>query len=142
MCRETCKSADKLSSTLGDFPKLGSTIDGMSEIDSIISAKEAVVSFREERGWGPLHTPQHLAAALSIEAGELQEELLWKDDNEIKEYVNTERGREAVRDEIADVLIYALLFCERLGINPLEVIRAKLEKNAEKYPIDEKSQSE
>lgn len=114
----------------------------MSEIDSIISAKEAAVSFREERGWGPLHTPQHLAAALSIEAGELQEELLWKDDNEIKKYVNTERGREAVRDEIADVLIYALLFCERLGINPLEVIRAKLEKNAEKYPIDEKSQSE
>ncbi|MFB6273502.1 MAG: MazG-like family protein [Salinibacter sp.] len=41
------------------------------------------------------------------------------------------------REEIADVLIYALLFFERLGIDPLEAISDKLQKNREKFPTKE-----
>ncbi len=39
-------------------------------------------------------------------------------------------------DEIADVLIYALLFCESVGIDPEAAIRIKLEENAEEYPVE------
>ncbi|HLF24681.1 MAG TPA: MazG-like family protein, partial [Burkholderiales bacterium] len=41
-----------------------------------------------------------------------------------------------VRDEVADVAIYAILFADVLGFDLGEAIRGKLEKNAEKYPVD------
>ena len=37
--------------------------------------------------------------------------------------------------EVADVLIYALLFCEAAGIDPEFSIRRKMALNAEKYPV-------
>jgi len=41
-----------------------------------------------------------------------------------------------LEEEIADVLIYALLLSHDLGIDPLEAIERKLEQNAKKYPVD------
>jgi NTP pyrophosphatase (non-canonical NTP hydrolase) len=41
---------------------------------------------------------------------------------EIREHIEDQEGKERVREEIADVLIYALLFCERVGIDPLRAI--------------------
>ena len=37
-----------------------------------------LVKFRDERDWAQYHTIKNLTAALSIEAGELQESILWK----------------------------------------------------------------
>lgn len=72
-----------------------------------------------------------------IEASELEEEFLWKTPEKAQAYLTTEKGRNAVRNEIGDVLIYALLFCERVGIDPLVAIWTKVQQNAEKYPVDE-----
>lgn len=44
---------------------------------------DEMVRFRDARDWAQFHTPRNLAAALSIEAGELQETMLWKSDGEI-----------------------------------------------------------
>lgn len=96
-----------------------------------------IVDFRDARDWAQYHRPEHLSRALAIEASELEEEFLWKRPEQAQNYLETEEGWEAIRDEVADVLIYALLFCDRVGIDPLEAIGAKLEKNREKFPVEE-----
>ena len=49
-------------------------------MDSILSE---IVAFRDERDWAQFHTPKNLAAALAIEASELQEQMLWRDNDEV-----------------------------------------------------------
>jgi NTP pyrophosphatase (non-canonical NTP hydrolase) len=97
---------------------------------------EQITAFRNERDWEQFHTPKNLAAALSIEAAELQELMLWKNDSEVAELAESKPGHGNLSDEIADVLIYTLLFCESAGIDPEAAVRIKLQKNAEKYPIE------
>jgi len=65
----------------------------------------------------------------------LQEAFLWQTDGEVEERLATAEQREQVSDEIADVLIFSLLFCHATGIDPLEAIGTKLSKNAKKYPV-------
>jgi NTP pyrophosphatase (non-canonical NTP hydrolase) len=62
--------------------------------------------------------------------------MLWKTDEEVAELLGTDDGHGIVSDEIADVLIYALLFCEAAGVDPAAAIRVKLRKNVEKYPVE------
>lgn len=97
---------------------------------------DELIAFRDAREWEQFHTPRNLAAALAIEAAELQEEMLWKSDREVAELVGSSSGRERVSEEIADVMIYALLFCEAVGVEPISAVRAKLQKNAAKYPVE------
>jgi dCTP diphosphatase len=70
---------------------------------------ERIKSFRDERNWKQFHTPRNLAAALAVEASELQETMLWKTDPEVDEFLKTTDGRTSVASEIADVLIFSLL---------------------------------
>jgi NTP pyrophosphatase (non-canonical NTP hydrolase) len=102
---------------------------------SLQSLSDAVVAFRNERDWAQFHTVKNLSAALAIEAAELQELLLWKDDGEADDFVRSKSGHREVSDEVADVMIYALLLCDIAGIDPSAAIRVKLEKNASKYPV-------
>jgi NTP pyrophosphatase (non-canonical NTP hydrolase) len=37
---------------------------------------------------------------------------------------------------VADVGIGLLLLCERIGLDFVEVMRAKVKKNAERYPVE------
>jgi len=100
------------------------------------SLLQEIVAFRDERDWKQFHTPRNLAAGLAIEAAELQEEMLWKTDAEVAELVASKPGHVSLSDEVADVLIFALLFCDATGIDPSKAILKKLEKNAEKYPVE------
>ena len=95
-----------------------------------------ILAFRDERDWAQFHTPKNLAAALAVEAAELQELMLWKGKEEVDHLVSSKNGHVKLSDEIADVLIYALLFCDAAGIDPDAAVRIKLKKNAEKYPVD------
>ena len=62
------------------------------------------------------------------EAAELNECFLWKSHDEAKV--------DKVKDELADILIYAILFADKYGFDIPEIIAEKIEKNAAKYPID------
>ena len=104
--------------------------------DSLQTLTAAVLAFRDARDWRQFHSPRNLAAALAIEAAELQETLLWKSDEQIVAALDVPEQRNKIGDEIADVLIYALLFADAAGINPSVAIRNKLLKNELKYPID------
>lgn len=104
--------------------------------NSLDDLTREILRFRDERDWAQFHTPRQLAAAIAIEAAELQEVLLWKSDAEVSQSVRTGDGAGRLRREIADVLIYALLMADAVGIDPWVAIREKLAENALKYPVD------
>ena len=90
--------------------------------------QQKVKDFTKERDWEQFHNAKDLALALSIEAAELNECFLWKSHDEAKV--------DKVKDELADILIYAILFADKYGFDISAIIAEKLEKNAAKYPAD------
>lgn len=91
-----------------------------------------LVAFREARDWGRFHALRHLIVSLNLEAGELLELIQWKSDAEVEALAGDGR----LHDECADVLLYLLLIAERSGFDLVAAARAKLIKNARKYPVD------
>jgi NTP pyrophosphatase (non-canonical NTP hydrolase) len=100
----------------------------MTDIKEII---QALISFRDERDWKQFHDPKNLATAISIEAAELNELFLWKS---IAESENVDANK--VKEELADVLAFALLLAERYGFDVKEIVLEKIKKNGEKYPVE------
>ena len=97
----------------------------MSELKKL---EDLLVQFRDERDWEQFHNPKDLAVALSIEANELLETFLW-----IKaEDANVEK----VKEELADVLAYSLLIAHHYNLDVAQIIKDKVAKNAEKYPVE------
>ncbi|HPJ23979.1 MAG TPA: nucleotide pyrophosphohydrolase [Bacillota bacterium] len=84
-----------------------------------------IIEFRDLRGWREHDTPQALAKSIIIEAAELLENYQWED---------SQPDLENVKEELADVLIYALAMVSDLGLDPETIIREKMEKNKIKYP--------
>lgn len=97
---------------------------------------QKIDDFRTARDWKQFHSPSHLAAAISIEAAELQEEFLWKSPEEVQSKISDRTQKGAVEEELADVLILALLLAKEIGSDPSQIILKKLEKNAAKYPVE------
>ena len=90
-----------------------------------------IKAFVKEREWEQFHNAKDLALALSIEAAELNECFLWKSHDE----ANVDK----IKDELADILIYAILFADKYGFDIPEIINEKVEKNAAKYPTGTKA---
>lgn len=87
-----------------------------------------LIAFRDERDWEQFHNPKDLSLALSIESAELLENFLWK--------TSEEADMESIREELADVISYALLLAHRLELNVEEIVKDKIEKNSQKYPVE------
>jgi dCTP diphosphatase len=113
-------------STLKEMP--------VSETVSLDILRERVRAFARERDWEQFHSPKNLAMALIVEAAELVEPFQWLSEAESR--MLTEASRQAVAEEIGDVLIYLTRLADVLGIDPLQAAAAKLEINARKYPVD------
>ena len=103
--------------------------------DSWQSLTAEVRRFRDQREWSQFHTPKNLAAAIAIEAAELQERFLWRTDKEIERDLEAVPKLQAVVEEIADVLMFALLLADRLDIDIGTAITDKLAANELKYPV-------
>ena len=43
---------------------------------------------------------------------------------------------EGIQEEMADVLLYLVRLADRLNVNLADIAQAKLQRNAEKYPVD------
>lgn len=89
-------------------------------------ASKKVLDFSKSRDWDQFHSPANLAKSISIEAAELLECFQWSD----------EYDREAVISELADVVNYAILMADKLGVDLEEIVLEKLKKNEEKYPVE------
>lgn len=92
---------------------------------------KSLTDFRDARDWAQFHDPRNLALALSIEAAELNELFLWKK-GESTEGIDPQK----LREELADVFAYAFLLAERLNLDVEEIVREKIKKNEEKYPVE------
>ena len=93
--------------------------------------KDALIRFRDERDWEQFHDSKNLALALSIEAAELNELFLWKKDDESESV-----DREKLKDELADVFAYAIMLAGKHDLEVGDIVRAKMEKNRLKYPVE------
>jgi NTP pyrophosphatase (non-canonical NTP hydrolase) len=100
----------------------------------LAAALDKIIRFRDERDWAQFHTVRNLATAISVEAAELQEALLWKTDGEIDAVLSSDK-REVISMELADVLIYSLLLAHSPKEDPVVLIHRKLQINAENYPV-------
>lgn len=98
--------------------------------------KQALLRFRDARDWAQFHDLRNLIVSLNLEAAELLELTQWKSDAEIAALPAQPATREALSDECADVLLYLLLIADRAGIDLEAAARAKLVKNAKKYPVE------
>lgn len=99
------------------------------------SLQKKIEKFVTDRDWAQFHSLKNLSMSLSIEAAELMEHFQWTDTDDYgPEELDDDKYAE-VREEIADILIYSLMFSNEMGIDPLSAIEEKIEKNEEKYPI-------
>lgn len=90
---------------------------------------EKIKTFRDERDWSQFHNPKDLAISISLEAAELLEVFQWSGAD-----LDCIEKNARIREELADVLSYAVLLADRCGLDMDEIIREKLLKNEEKYP--------
>ena len=90
-----------------------------------------ILQFRDDRDWKKFHNPKDLAISISLEAAELLEVFQWSGTD-----TTNEGKQEKIKEELADVLIYCALMADTCGLDIDEIVRAKLKRNNEKYPVE------
>jgi dCTP diphosphatase len=103
----------------------------MADLNSI---HKKIIAFRNERDWAQFHDPKNLAEALSIEAGELLENFLWKTTEQSRNLSSEELKN--VKEELADIFIFLTYLSEEYKIDLLTEVEKKIAVNAAKYPVD------
>ena len=92
---------------------------------------DLIKKFRDDRDWSQFHNPKDLALSISLEANELLEIFQWSGgDLECRDKLDK------IKEELADVLCYCVLMADRCGLDMDEIIKEKMEKNGEKYPVE------
>lgn len=86
----------------------------------------ALRDFVAERDWDQFHSPENLAKSISIEAAELLECFQW----------SSAPDQDRVEEELADVVTYCIHLASKLGVDLDDIVMRKLEKTAEKYPVE------
>ncbi len=103
---------------------------------TLAELREAVQRFVDERDWRQFHSPKNLSMAIAIEAAELMEHFQWLGSTESRQAADSSEDLAPIREELADILCFALSFANALDIDVTTAVREKLAKNAEKYPVD------
>jgi dCTP diphosphatase len=92
--------------------------------------------FAEARDWDQFHSVKNLAMALNVEASELLEIFQWVTEEESNKSTLNPKLKEKIEDEVADVFIYLLRIVNKSGLDLDAIVRKKMVKNAEKYPVE------
>ena len=104
----------------------------MERIENLTALRDALRQFAAARDWRQYHTPKNLAMALIVEAAELVEQFQWMTPEQSRNL--SVQHLAAVRDEVADTLIYLVEIADVLDIDLLSAARDKMVLNAIKYP--------
>ena len=89
--------------------------------------------FAHDRKWQQYQTPKNIAMALSVECAELVEHFQWLTADES---LNLDKeAKQAVSEEVSDVLFYLLRLADILDINVLSAASEKAQLNEDKYPL-------
>ena len=102
---------------------------------TLLYLQEKIREFIRERDWLKFHSPKNISMSIAIESAELMEHFQWLSENESKELLRDKNKRGEVEDELADIAIYILDFCEHFGVDLEKSILSKLDKTAKKYPV-------
>lgn len=97
-------------------------------MNDIQELQDKITQFSKDRDWDQFHDGKNLAIALSIEASELLDVFLWKSSEEAK--------IEKVKEELADVINYALQIATKYNLDVKQIVLDKLAVNAQKYPVE------
>ena len=100
----------------------------------VVALEAALKKFADERDWNQYHSPKNLAMALTGEVGELVEIFQWLTEEQSKAVAQNPKTARAVRDELADVLLFLVRLSSVLGVDLDEAVHHKLTTNAKKYP--------
>ena len=109
-----------------------------SDHDTTVAAlRDEIARFIRERDWEQFHDPKNLSIAIATEAAELMEHFRWIKNDPSREHIKDPKVKAEVADEVADVLAFLLSFANAAEIDLTTALRAKMERNAAKYPADQ-----
>ena len=92
---------------------------------------DQILKFRDDRDWKQFHNLKDLAISISLEAAELLEVFQWS-----AEDVTCSDKIDKIKEELADVANYCALMADACGLDLDEIIREKIKRNEEKYPVE------
>lgn len=104
---------------------------------TVLQLRELVQAFVAERRWEPFHDPKNLSASIAIETAELMEHFQWLRSDELDAVRADPEQMQAIGEEVADITAFLLSFVNAMDIDLSEALRAKMRKNAAKYPAEE-----
>ena len=96
-------------------------------MDRLEELLQFLKKFNEDRDWRQFHSENNLAKSIVLEANELLTEFQFDSNN---------YNKKAVEEELADVMAYCIDMCLTMGLDPIEIIYQKYQKNALKYPVE------
>ena len=96
----------------------------------------ALQEFADARDWQQFHPPKNLAMAPTGEVGALVELFQWLTEEQSRTVASDPKTAQAVRDELADVLLYTVRLASLLKVDLNVAVSDKLKANAAKYSVD------
>ena len=101
------------------------------ELTTVAELKSLVEEFVARRDWAQFHSPKNLAMAIGVELMFL---FRWHSESQSVQVMKSGKERNSAAEELADVVICALAFANRTGINRAQAVASKVFKNSKKYP--------
>lgn len=95
---------------------------------------QRVIDFRNKRNWKQYHNPKDMALGMLVEAAEFAELVQYFTGEDLEKRVS--ERKEAMADELVDVLWWVLQNAHDLDIDLVEAFERKIKKNELKYPVD------
>ena len=103
---------------------------------TVAALRAEIQAFVDARDWRPFHDPKNLSMAIATEAAELMEHFRWLTNDQARAVAGDAAALQGGREELADVLCFALSFANALEIDISTAVREKMRKNGEKYPVE------
>ena len=108
-------------------------------MDKLDAMTKQVRDFCDARDWRKYHTPKELAIGMATESSELLQLFRFMSNDRIAEMFEDTEQRQAIKDEVADTLLFLLRFADLNGIDLPTALSSKLMRNSERYPINASS---
>ena len=96
--------------------------------------EKKIYKYLKERRWDDLR-PSDIAKSIMIEGAELLELFQWSN-LPLEEIKRDKEKIEEIKNELADIFIYAIDMSVLLGLDTEKIIRKKLAYAAKKYPAE------
>ncbi len=104
--------------------------------DELHQLLNEVKNFCEARDWDQFHNIKELAIGVSTESAELLELFRFRSLEECEALLSNVSSREKIEDEMADVFFFLLRIAGRYGVDLKAALAKKMQKNAQKYPVE------